>query len=145
MVWNVGKRNESVVSSCEKWESTRRTWSIERKSKFCLKICFRNLAFATAKKGKKRSVRDKFCAKTRAGKKEKWPINKRNTPIIMTVVDIFKLLSLFLLPEELDKRFLNYVTRSEYYNNTTLHCSLILKAHTVAKRKLWWWFQTGSK
>ena len=32
-----------------------------------------------------------------AGKKEKWPINKRNTPIIMTVVDIFKLLSLFLL------------------------------------------------
>ena len=89
------------------------------------------------KRQKKRSVRDKFCAKTRAGKKEKWPINKRNTPIIMTVVDIFKLLSLFLLPEELDKRFLNYVTRSEYYNNTTLHCSLILKAHTVAKRKLW--------
>ena len=139
MVWNVGKRNESVVSSCEKWESTRRTWSIERKSKFCLKICFRNLAFATAKKGKKRSVRDKFCAKTRAGKKEKWPINKRNTPIIMTVVDIFKLLSLFLLPEELEKRFLNYATRvlQEY-------CILILTAHTMAKQN-WGIFQTDSK
>ena len=91
------------------------------------------------KRQKKRSVRDKFCAKTRAGKKEKWPINKRNTPIIMTVVDIFKLLSLFLLPEELEKRFLNYATRvlQEY-------CILILTAHTMAKQN-WGMFQTDSK
>ena len=62
-------------------ESLLKIGKLLLKSKFCLKICVQEFGICF----EKRSVRDKFCAKSR-----EWPINKRNTPIIMTVADIFK-------------------------------------------------------